>query len=147
MGFGVGRRIRTGKASIEPFREALIVREIFQTEAPVGPVRLSQIENQIFRPSRVGKKTFRDNDIIHTRGVIRGVGIQWGIGLGTARGISPTARGVAPTARGRIGLGARRVGRSGSHDFARRSEITKKDKARVVSKVRMSSFRSGQQGP
>ena len=140
MGFGVGRRIRTGKASIEPFREALIVREIFQTEAPVGPVRLSQIENQIFRPSRVGKKTFRDNDIIHTRGVIRGVGIRWGIGLGTARGISPTAR-------GRIGLGARRVGRSGSHDFARRSEITKKDKARVVSKVRMSSFRSGQQGP
>ena len=65
--------------------------------------------------------------------------------MGAARGISPTARGVAPTARGRVGLGARRVGRSGgrsgSHDFMHRSEITKKDKARMVTKVRMSSLR------
>ena len=54
VGLRRGSRIRAREASIEPFGETLVIRQIFQAEAPFRPVGFAQIEDEIGGPRTIG---------------------------------------------------------------------------------------------
>ena len=71
VGLWTGDRIGAREAAIEPLGEALVIRQIFQAEAPFRPVGFAQIEDEIGRPRVIRQETFGDCDVIGSSGVTR----------------------------------------------------------------------------